>query len=66
MLIRAKKKVNKGFHARIRCEACHPLHFLAQQVCEYFSNNSSWLCFIQQVWSNVSLVVSAYLCNKIG
>ena len=44
MLVRAKKKkVNKGFTG---WAACHPLHFLAPQVCEYFSNNSSWLCFI--------------------
>ena len=37
MLVRAKKKKNnKGLHARIdACVACHPLHFLARQVCEY-------------------------------
>ena len=47
MLVRAKKKkVNRGFHAHIDVRPVHPLYFLAQQVFEYFSNNSSWLCFI--------------------
>ena len=48
-----KKGFVKGEALRIpyRCAACHTLYFLAQQVCEYFGNNSSWLalCFIQQV-----------------
>ena len=47
MLARApQKKVNRGFHARIDVRPVTLLYFLAQQICEYFSNNSSWLCFI--------------------
>ena len=41
-----KKRSEQRVPRPYRCEACHPLYFLAQQVCEYFSNNSSWLCFI--------------------
>ena len=59
MLVRAKKKkVNRGFHARIDVRPVTLLYFLAQQVCEYFSKNSSLLA-VFYITSVVNCLVSS-------
>ena len=61
MLVRAPPPLQKKGYQKVsrpyRCAACHPLHFLAQHICEFVSLG---------IIPAGCVVVSAFLCNKIG